>query len=69
MRFIELRKSLSPGLKETQVRISAVGKHIDPKTLNFLQNLVDSVTIIRRTNEAFTVHRRTDHRDIEGAGG
>ncbi|MNL49766.1 hypothetical protein D3C87_1727240 [compost metagenome] len=25
--------------------------------------------IRRRTDEAFTVHRRTDHRDIEGAGG
>ncbi len=24
---------------------------------------------MRRTNEAFTVHGRTDHRDIEGAGG
>jgi len=23
----------------------------------------------RRTNEAFSVHGRTDHRDIEGAGG
>ena len=31
--------------------------------------MVESVTTRRRTNEAFTVHGRTDHRDIEGAGG